>query len=495
VIGELEGLTSLGQELGRRARDRGTLLVWRAQAKQSHHVLVRSGRTEETSLSRLSGHGIQIYTAEGRTALASRDDFRADAALDLFDVAATAAERADGLAPAGTAPPALEPTEERAVPEVVGAFDRIDARAVAARLGEIESEVAGRVPGLALRVGFQADLDAWRVLRSDGGDVLFAMPRCTLRLAAISSRGDETHSVTAAVAGPDPGLPWDASRMAVFMKRALRAARLVGELSDAPPHPAGSFPLVIDYGLAKGLAHEAFGHASEADGFRSSILASGGKFRLGERVGAGHVSIVDEPLEGDHAWQPFSANGVRRERATIVDHGCLCDGLSDPWSAGPGGVRLTGAARASSFRRPPLPRMSNIRIETDDPLPAPGGFEDYGPEEVRDLLAGAGVLERHPTVAFLSGYRGGQVNTATGDFVFNCRAIYRISRDGIGLCKPAIFSGSMFGALESIREAFGPLLLDAVGTCGKWGQGVPSSGGSHYFLVLEPHPAVRLGGR
>ncbi len=53
----------------------------------------------------------------------------------------------------------------------------------------------------------------------------------------------------------------------------------------------------------------------------------------------------------------------------------------------------------------------------------------------------------------------------------------------------------MFGALHSVREAFGPLQLDALGYCGKWGQSVPSSGGSHYFLVLDPHPGVRLGGR
>ena len=86
------------------------------------------------------------------------------------------------------------------------------------------------------------------------------------------------------------------------------------------------------------------------------------------------------------------------------------------------------------------------------------------------------------------------MNTASGDFVFNCKALYALSEDGIALYRPAIFSGSMFGALQSIREAFGPLLLDALGTCGKWGQSVPSSGGSHWFLVLDPHPAVRIGG-
>ena len=138
--------------------------------------------------------------------------------------------------------------------------------------------------------------------------------------------------------------------------------------------------------------------------------------------------------------------------------------------------------------------MTNIRIEVDAPLAAPGEFEDYGPANVRDLLAESGVLARHPRVVFLSGYSGGQVNPTTGDFVFNCKAIYVLGRDGISFHKPAIFSGSMFGALHAIREAFGPLKLDALGYCGKWRQSVPSSGGSHYFLVLEPDSRVRLGG-
>jgi TldD protein len=324
--------------------------------------------------------------------------------------------------------------------------------------------------------------------------VLFAMPRCTLGVYATNEGEQQRHGVSASVFSPDPGLAWDDAQVEQFLKRGERAARLAQALPDAPNHPAGSFPLVIDYGLAKGLAHEAFGHAAEADGYRSSVLARDGRFRTDEVVGASHVSIVDEPVEHDHAWQPYSSNGVRRDRATIVDHGRLVDGLSDIWSAESGGIRLTGAGRAQSFQDAPQARMTNIRIEVDDPEPAPGEFEDYGPDEVRDLLAGSGVLDRHPRVVFLSGYSGGQVNPTTGDFVFNCKAIYVLSRDGIAFHKPAIFCGSMFGALHAVREAFGPLKLDAIGYCGKWGQSVPSSGGSHYFLVLEPDERVRLGG-
>ena len=76
-----------------------------------------------------------------------------------------------------------------------------------------------------------------------------------------------------------------------------------------PRHiPAGSFPLVIDYALAKGLAHEAFGHASEADGFRSSILAESGRFKVGESVGPDTISIIDEPR------RPATMRGSRSVR-------------------------------------------------------------------------------------------------------------------------------------------------------------------------------------
>ena len=493
LIAELEALTDLSTEMTRRARMHGASLVWRAQARRVASVLLKSGKVEEVVTSSGSGHGVHAMTDDGRTALGSRDEFLAEPALALLDQTVAAATAAAFLGVDPSFPATLDPVVARAIPDGLDAFDRIDLADAAARLGELERELAGSAPGVKMSLAYQADLDAWRVVRSDGGDVLFAMPRCILRFAASSS-GDARHTVAASVASPNPALFNDKATVATFVKRATSAARLAAELPDAPAHPAGSYPLVIDYALAKGLAHEAFGHASEADGFRSSILARDGRFRTGDVVGASHVSIIDEPRPSDHAWQPFSASGGKRLRATIVDHGRLGDALTDPWSQPRSGSRLTNADRAESFRSAPLPRMTNIRIEVDHPLPAPGDFEDYGPEAVRDLLARNGVLTRHPRVVFLSGYSGGQVNPATGDFVFNCKAIYVLTHAGVTLHKPAIFSGSMFGALQSIREGFGPLVLDAIGTCGKWGQSVPSSGGSHYFLALDPDESVRLGG-
>jgi TldD protein len=435
-----------------------------------------------------------VISPRGRTALASRDGFRPEPTLALLERAIAAARRAESLQENRAVLPALEPLCRRWLAADEAAFERICLDQVGRRLIELESEILAAAPGVQLSLSFRAEIDAWRIFRSDGTDVMFSIPRCVLGAQATSDGAGARHAVSTATFAPGPDAAWSERTLATFLRRSQWAARLARVLPDAPSHAAGSFPLVIDYALAKGLAHEAFGHAAEADGYRSSVLAREGRLRRGEVVGASHVSVIDEPLPGDHAWQPISANGVIRERAVIVDHGRLEDGLSDLWSAAPGGVRLTGAARAETFRNAPQPRMTNIRIEVDQPRPAPGAFEDYGPEQVRQLLADAGVLRRHPAVTYLSGYSGGQVNPATGDFVFNCRAIYRLGRDRIELHKPAIFSGSMFGALQSVREAFGPLQLDAIGTCGKWGQSVPSSGGSHFFLVLDPHPTVRLGG-
>jgi len=493
MISELEELDGVGAEMARQARAADVMLIWRAQSRAAHRILVRGGKPESSSVSTSAGHGAQVVTEDGRTALASRDDLKHDEALALLGRVGATAKQAAALGLATAELPQLEPVRGRRVPDLKG-FDEIRLGRVCERLAELESRILSRVPGTQLSVSFRAEIDAWRIFRSDGTDVLFAMPRCTLGVHASNVGAGARHGVSASVFSPTPDLPWDEERVTRFLKRAERAARLAHQLPDAPNHPAGSYPLVIDYALAKGLAHEAFGHACEADGFRSSVLARDGRFRTNDVVGADHVSIIDEPLEGDHAWQPFSSNGVPRERATLVKNGRLVEGLSDIWSARPGGVRLTGAGRSESFQHAPQARMTNIRIEVDSPLPAGGEFEDYGPEEVRDLLASSGVLDRHPRVVFLSGYSGGQVNPTTGDFVFNCKAIYVLGRDGIVLHKPAIFSGSMFSALHAIREAYGPLLLDALGYCGKWGQSVPSSGGSHYFLVLEPDPQVRLGG-
>jgi TldD protein len=111
------------------------------------------------------------------------------------------------------------------------------------------------------------------------------------------------------------------------------------------------------------------------------------------------------------------------------------------------------------------------------------------------MLINAGLITAGRPILYLAGYKGGHVMPAQGDFVFNCAILYELSIEGIKLYQPAIFSGQAMAALHAIRAGFGPLQLDEMGFCGKAGQSVPSSGGSHYFIHLDAHPGIMIGGK
>ncbi|HSH81025.1 MAG TPA: metallopeptidase TldD-related protein, partial [Herpetosiphonaceae bacterium] len=375
------------------------------------------------------------------------------------------------------------------------ALDHLSMDEIKALVLAFNEEVASLGEGLKVRTPFMTSREEWRIARSDGTDVRYLLPHGYCYASVTAQQDGHTHTVSASLARTGYEIFLDATERRALMERAARAAEIAQALPGAPRHAAGSYPIVMDYAMAKGLAHEAFGHAAETDGLRTSILGNGGVFKRGETMAADIVSIIDEPLPGDHAFQPFSPNGIRRGRATILDHGVLSDALADLFSAEAAGVRIIDAARAQSYGSVPVPRMTNIRIELPDPVPMSGRYEEQTPEHVRGALLNAGLIQAGRPVLYLSGYKGGQVNPATGDFVFNCAALYELSREGVRLFQPAIFSGQTRAALHAIKAGFGPLQLDAMGFCGKAGQSVPSSGGSHYFLYLDPHPQVAIGGR
>ena len=106
------------------------------------------------------------------------------------------------------------------------------------------------------------------------------------------------------------------NRIPTMMMRILNSARdadfilnkenLINEVcaeavlfSDARPMSAGEFPVILDSVLAGTLAHESFGHTSEADLFASS---PGGRetLRLGRQFGRECLNIYDSGLISDY---------------------------------------------------------------------------------------------------------------------------------------------------------------------------------------------------
>lgn len=474
------------------AQSHSLYVVARLQRVRSRSVTVANGRIEGVATGLSQGIGLHVFDREGHTAFAATDTLAPDNVTRAVHAAAAgvrAAARA-GLQ-RNTAIFDVAAAHAVEVPPTSYTIDGLELGDVQAAVEGINRELIDLGDGLKARTSFSIDREEWRIARSDGTDVRYVLPHGYCANSLTAQRDGATHTVGASLSRT--GYEVLREERPLLLARSHNAAQTALRLLDAPRYAAGSYPLIIDYAMAKGLAHEAFGHAAETDGLRSSILGRDGRFRQGEQLGSPLATIIDEPLVGDHAYQPFSPNGLRRTRATIMEHGVLREALADLFSAAPAGTRPIDAARAQSYGSVPVPRMTNIRIEVPEPFPLSGRFEDHTPDTVREALINAGLLRHGRTVVYLAGYKGGQVSPAQGDFVFNCAALWELSMEGTRLFQPAIFSGRTEAALRSIAGGFGPLQLDAMGFCGKAGQSVPSSGGSHHFLYLEPNNAVTVG--
>lgn len=476
------------------ATARGLYHIVRIQERNDLAVLINNGKTEEINTARLSGIGLQVFTPDGNMGFAAADQISQAVVADLFKKAAFLAEtgrffncetnreifKAKSLVKRVELP-VRYPQESLTLTEIE------------AKLKELNQQLTALDPRLSVRTLMRLTREEWRISRTDGTDVAFNTPRSYIYHAFTAKSGSETATTYANLPGIDLGILIEPERLEHLQKRAEKAARLALDLLGAPKFPGGHYKLVIDYALAKGLAHEAFGHAAETDNIESSILGENGKFRRGLRVADRRLSIIDGPLEGDYAYQPLSAVGLERQTVRIVDHGVLNTGLADIFSAAQAGVAPTGAERVENFFHLPIARMSNIRIEFDDPIPLKQDFYTVTPVDLYHLLLRHRLAQPDEPVLYLTGFQGGQVNPAFGDFVFNCSAVYRLS-ERPQLYKPVIFSGKVLSVLESVTAALGELQIDAMGTCGKMGQGVPSCGGSHYFLVIERNPEIMIGG-
>jgi TldD protein len=300
---------------------------------------------------------------------------------------------------------------------------------------------------------------------------------------AVFAAEEQTYGVLAAhcVAGDDAGLTMGyesaggteglefleggtperlARRAAERAVRSLRAARL----------PGGRMPVVLSSDAGGTMVHEAIGHGLEADLARRGLSVY--KDRLGERVGSPLVSIADDAtLPGKRGSFGMDDEGTPGGRTLLVANGILKGYLHDRLSALRDGVPPTGNGRRESYRHRPIPRMTNTLI-------LPG---DTPPE---DVLSGA---ERGLLVVKMG---GGQVNTVTGDFMFEVAEGYRIEGGRRGEpVRGATITGNGPEVLSMI-DRVGSDLGFGIGTCGKDGQGVPVGDAQPTLSIGPPYITV-----
>jgi TldD protein len=231
----------------------------------------------------------------------------------------------------------------------------------------------------------------------------------------------------------------------------------------AKPSPAGEFPVVLAPGTGGVLIHEACGHGLEADTLvkDASVYAN----RQGDRFGSDIVSIVDDGSV-PNAWGSFGVDdeGTPAQSTVLFDKGILVGHLSDLRSAQKIGAPPTGNGRRQSYTHVPIVRMSNTNL-----LPGP----DDDVEIVRSVKRGV----------YAATFAGGEVNPATGNFVFGMAEAYMIENGELTHpIKGAQLIGNgpkVLGVIEAVASDF----TKWEGVCGKDGQHAPVTNGMPTVLL------------
>jgi TldD protein len=232
------------------------------------------------------------------------------------------------------------------------------------------------------------------------------------------------------------------------------AERAVAKLA-ARPAPSGVMPVVIGAGRGAVLFHEACGHGFEADAVEKQASVYHG--RVGELVASPQVTLVDDGTMGGQ-WGAYAIDDEGRpaQRNVLIDRGVLTDYMWDLLRSRKAGRLSSGNGRRQSYHHLPMVRMTNTYLLA--------GEED--PDE---------LVRQTPHGVYVAHLGGGQVNTATGDFVFGMTEAYLIEDGEITEpLRDANLIGNGPDVLTNIDAvAHDFAMAEGGGTCGKWGQSVP----------------------
>ncbi|MGI8661593.1 MAG: TldD/PmbA family protein [Acidimicrobiales bacterium] len=445
--------------LGEALRTGGDFAEVFAEDKRSTSARLDDGKVEELSSGRDRGAGIRVVVGE-TTGFAHTADL-SEAGLKAAAAAAAAAAKGGGggtrlveLARVAAPPPntiAIYP-EDIAKAAKVALLTRADA--AARDEGGAISQVSARVADTRRKI---------LVANSDG---LLAGDDQVKTLFSVSCVASGDTGMQTGYESVGLTIGWELFDRVDVEEHARKVARQALTKLAARPAPSGTMPVVIGPGGGGVLFHEACGHGLEADlvGKGASVF----KGRKGELVASPLVTLVDNATMGEE-WGCFAIDdeGTPGQRNVLIEGGVLSDYMYDFLRSRKEGRERSGNGRRQSYQHLPMVRMTNTYLlaGSDDPA---------------DLLAATdhGV--------YVKALGGGQVNTATGDFVFGMSEAYLI--EGGEITEP-LREGNLIGngpqVLTMIDGVGDDFAMGPPGMCGKDGQGVPVGDGTPTLKVRE----------
>lgn len=419
-------------------------------------ALLEDGRVERVVEGTDAGIGLRLIFRE-RTyyAFTNELDGRALAALAL-DLSRYAASAGVPVSLPASPAAARNPSAVRIPPSSRGLAEKTALLFLADRAARAESPRIRQV-----RASYA---ESERTIEVAAHPNVFASDRQTFLLFAVQCVAGNEKGLAVGYEPAGGTVGWEFFETADLEGLARRAARRALATLSARKMPGGRMPVVLAAEAGGTMVHEPIGHGLEADLARQGLSVY--KDALGTEVASRLVSIVDDAtLPGKRGSFGIDDEGTPAERTVLVEKGVLVGFLHDRLSAMKDGVRSTGNGRRESYRNRPIPRMTNTIIL---PAATPPG----------EIIAS---VDRGLLVVKMG---GGQVDTVTGDFMFEVAEGYRIE----GGCRAEPVRGATItgNGPEVLRmiDMVGSDLGFGLGTCGKDGQEVP---------VGDAQPTLRIG--
>ena len=306
------------------------------------------------------------------------------------------------------------------------------------------------------------------IANSDGLLTDDEVVRCLLRISAVAD-GDTGMQTGFQSMGHTIG--FEVFDVVDVEELARDAARQAITKLDARPAPSGSVPVVIQHGTGGVLFHEACGHGLEADHVAKGSSVYKGK--TGQLVASPLVTVVDDgTMAGEWGTLTVDDEGHRTQRNVLIEDGVLTDYMYDFIRSRKEGRAPSGNGRRQSYMHLPMVRMTNTFVTDGDSEPAD-------------------IISSTESGVYIAKLGGGQVNTASGDFVFGMSEAYLIEDGQITEpLREANLIGNGPQALRDIDMVGNDFAMGGPGTCGKDGQGVPVGTGQPTLRVA----AMTIGG-
>ena len=419
--------------------------------KRSTSAGLDDNKVEQVNSGRDRGAGIRVIAGE-TTGFAHTSDLSERGLLAAAEAAAQAARQGDG----GVHKIALQPLLRHPVNTVRTSPDTV-AKATKVELLMRANDAARSLDSAIVQVsaGYGDSIKRILVANSEGVFSADTQVRTLFRISAIAN-GDAGMQTGYQSLGHTIGFEvFDENDVEEL---AMAATRQALTKLKARPAPSSAMPVVIKQGSGGVLFHEACGHGLEADlvGKGASVYRD----KVGQLVASPLVTVVDDgTMTGEWGAIGIDDEGHPTQSNTLIENGVLTDYMWDYIRARREGRRQSGNGRRQSYADLPMVRMTNT-------------FVTAGKEDPEDIIR---ATERGVYVAKLG---GGQVDTASGDFVFGMVEAYLIEN---GEITEPLREGNLIGngpqVLKDIDLLGNDFAMGGPGTCGKDGQGVPVGDG------------------